>query len=579
MKKIQGIGLITGLLMIIVTSVMMWDRPLWGYIPLFNYLGFWLVVVFSMMGRMAKAHDARRRLILAIGSGILLSLGFPVNYTFILLAIGFVPLMIIERELLALYGKPKLWLLWFHLFVAFWLWNILSTFWVANTAYIAGMIANVINAALMTLPFLVFHLISYRTTQWWRYALLAGLWIMFEYLHTSWEMSWPWLTLGNGLATAYPLAQWYEYTGYFGGSVWFWLLNILCFHVYYGKAKRKIASISVTLSVLLVPMVISLTMYYRHKPRGVPVDITIIQPNFEPHYKKFSIPEQVQVNKIMAMTEANIDSATRLIVMPETVFDPINLDEVYQLNPSLQQMHRLFDKSPQAHILAGVGGYHIYKQDPGRLTVRQQGNMYYEMYNAALMLQKDSLKVQEYYKSKFVPGAEIFPFKKVLFFLRPLIRKLGGTYEGFAPQAEPTNLKAGELNIAAIICYESVYGGWVTGYVRAGAGLLAIITNDGWWDNTPGHLQHLQIGRLRAIENRKEVLRSANTGISCIINQRGDIRFPTAYEEDATIRSKALYDESKTFYSRHGDYIIGFVGAITFVLMCAGLYITFRKEA
>lgn len=97
--------------------------------------------------------------------------------------------------------------------------------------------------------------------------------------------------------------------------------------------------------------------------------------------------------------------------------------------------------------------------------------------------------------------------------------------------------------------------------------MLAIVTNDGWWDNTPGHLQHLAIGRLRAIENRKDIVRSANTGTSCFINQRGDTRMETEYEVDAVIRDKVYYNESKTLYSKWGDYIVYLIGLMTLGLI------------
>jgi len=85
--------------------------------------------------------------------------------------------------------------------------------------------------------------------------------------------------------------------------------------------------------------------------------------------------------------------------------------------------------------------------------------------------------------------------------------------------------------------------------------MLFIITNDCWWGNTPGHRQHLVYGRLRAIELRRSIARSANTGISCFMNQRGDIQQPTKYWEEDVIAQPLNRNHDITFYARYGDYL------------------------
>ncbi len=103
------------------------------------------------------------------------------------------------------------------------------------------------------------------------------------------------------------------------------------------------------------------------------------------------------------------------------------------------------------------------------------------------------------------------------------------------------------LKIAAIICYESAYGEWVSKFVKNDANLIFVVTNDGWWGNTPGYRQHFSFSRLRAIETRRSIARSANTGISGFINQRGDAFQMTTYWEQAVIRQKINANCEKTF--------------------------------
>lgn len=574
MKFTKGILLIISLVCLIATSWYMMTHPLWSYVPLFNYLGIWGLMLWLFRKILMSDEAGRKRLKLALISGVIFSVSFPPSPLFVGLLVGFVPMMMLERDIALTYKKAAPGRLFGYLFFGFWLWNILSTFWVANTAFFAGMIANIVNSILMTLPWLFFHILTAKHKWNGKYIILAAGWILFEYIHSNWDISWPWLTLGNGMTTCYPLIQWYEFTGYFGGSVWIWAINICLGLAMINMAQNK-KLLYTGLLIFAIPSLLSLVLYWTYKEKGELIKVAAVQPNFEPHYQKFSVPEPQQALKIYEMTLSHVDSATKLIVMPETVLDPINMDDIYGDNPGLALIRKSLEKAPNAVIVAGVGGYHVFDSDPGRETVRNNGGTYYELYNAAILMKAGVDTVQEYHKSKFVPGAELFPFKKVLPFLRPLVKKLGGTYEGFAPQAKPSNFTFdGRKQVAPIICYESIYGGWVAEYVDQGAGLLAIITNDGWWDNTPGHLQHLAFARLRAIENRKDVVRSANTGTSCFINQRGDIRMETGYEEDAVISDNLHYYEGTTFYSRNGDYIILLVG----IAMMLSLGINFLQK-
>ncbi len=108
--------------------------------------------------------------------------------------------------------------------------------------------------------------------------------------------------------------------------------------------------------------------------------------------------------------------------------------------------------------------------------------------------------------------------------MKPIFEHLGGATGSYAKQSKPGVLYSQSgIGAGPVICYESIWGEWVAQSVRSGAQFIAIITNDGWWENTSGKDQHLDYAKLRAIETRRWVCRSANTGISAFINQRGDI--------------------------------------------------------
>jgi apolipoprotein N-acyltransferase len=124
------------------------------------------------------------------------------------------------------------------------------------------------------------------------------------------------------------------------------------------------------------------------------------------------------------------------------------------------------------------------------------------------------------------------------------------------------------FRIAPAICYESIYGEYMSRYVRNGANLICIITNDGWWKNTPGHKQHMNYARLRAIETRTWVARSANTGISCFIDPYGNVIDPQPFNTNAAIKLNIPNGvNTKTFFVKHGDVLSKFMVVLSIFLL------------
>ena len=124
------------------------------------------------------------------------------------------------------------------------------------------------------------------------------------------------------------------------------------------------------------------------------------------------------------------------------------------------------------------------------------------------------------------------PFPAIFGLLDDFAIDLGGTAGSLGMQAHPSVFRSGKITAAPVVCYESVYGDYVREYINQGANIICIMTNDGWWEDTPGYRQHCQYARLRAIEERRSIARSANTGISCFIDQRGEIHQATKSFED-----------------------------------------------
>jgi apolipoprotein N-acyltransferase len=190
-------------------------------------------------------------------------------------------------------------------------------------------------------------------------------------------------------------------------------------------------------------------------------------------------------------------------------------------------------------------------------TARHRDDVgYYDIFNAAAFFADAAAAPQFYHKSKLVPGVEKIPPM-----LSSVLKNidLGGIVGSYGSQEERTVFPAPPavpgLRLAPLICYESIYGDFAAQYVHNGATLLGLITNDGWWSDSPGYRQHLAYGALRCIETRRDLARSANTGISAFIDQRGTISHRTGWWVGASSRATVHLNTEETFYVRYGELI------------------------
>ncbi len=552
----------------------MLQLPLWGWWPLVFNLSLWFTLVAIFF---PKDAYKRKWLGAATLSGILLGIGFPPSpFTWVVI-FAWIPLLAVENGIYQRQERIRPGQVLLFSWHAFVIWNIIGTFWVTNTAFIAGMFANFINALMMACPMMFIHIVGRKIGHRLLPLVFISLWISFEYLHHLWDLSWPWLTLGNSMAE-YPWAiQWYEYTGIFGGSLWILGLNVISYSIITAwlKAKNIRPRFFVFGALLLIPILISLLIWSNTKPGDAkPVSVVVVQPNFEPHYEKFDIPQREQTGRFLELSKKLLDSNVHYIVFPETSFEGILLNR-FRENEIIAIFQNLIDLYPDLHLVEGITSYRILNEDElkdasFRTHKDRQGNItYLDIQNSAVQLSSGKQTFQVYFKSKFVPGPEIFPFKKYLFFLRPVIDKLGGSVEGLTSQKERGVFDGGPLKVAPVICYESIFGEFTAGYVHNGATVFFIVTNDGWWDNTPGHIQHLKLGALRAIEHRRPIARSANTGISCFIDIKGRIIQPTEYGVATAIKGDIIPETRITFYTRFGDLIAkaAVLGTVVFFIL------------
>ena len=432
----------------------------------------------------------------------------------------------------------------------------------------------------MAFVFLYFHKVKKRIGEKWGYVVFISLWITFEFLYHGDQITWPWLTLGNAFADSPSFIQWYEYTGIFGGSLWVLLVNCLLFSLIVYKPDRK--KVAALLSLIIIPSFISLILLSKYNSRvpSVKHKVVIVQPNIDPYNEKFSGSYAEQVQNMLRLAAEKTDSITEYVVFPETALVEDIWEDQFNRSTSLTAIQKFVSAFPKAKIIIGASTAKVFgPSEEISPTARKftEDDAYYDAYNTALQID-NSGKIQQYHKSKLVPGVEQMPFQIILKYLDKYALQLGGTTGSLGKQKERSVFTSQDNSstIAPVICYESIYGEYVTEYIRNGAQAIAIITNDGWWGNTPGHIQHVKIGRLRAIENRKWIMRSANTGISCFISPSGEISQPTEYWVPAVISGSIELNNERTFYTLYGDYIGRIAMYTAFSLIIYSWLIRFR---
>jgi len=532
-----------------------------------------------------------QNLLLSIFSGILFGLAWPPNGVPFILFFAFVPLLKLEDSVAKDTNGAKTWRVIGYAYLAFIIWHIISVWWIWNASDYGAVMAILLNASFMAVTFGLYSFSkSYYQKRIAPYFLLLIFWIAFEYFHLDWPLSFPWLNIGNAFAKYPALIQWYEYTGIFGGSFWILILNIEFYRLYkllfQTKTHKKAVYSGIWLFILIaVPITISIIRYTNYTEKTDPVNVVVVQPNMDPYSEQYEAPPQEVIQRIEDLSAPLLDSTTTFLLAPESAIQEHLQEPGFNYSTSMGSrtvsvplLKQFLSDYPNLNLLVGVSSYR-FLTEPTITARTTNSGAYYDEYNTALYLNRLD-KREHYHKSKFVPGAEMMPFQKLLAPFQQIAFDLGGTVGslGYDTERKVFTSADGKYKIGPLVCFESVYGEFTNGFVRNGAQILGIITNDGWWGNTSGYKQHLMFASLRAIETRRSIARSANTGISCFINQRGDILNPTNYWERDARKETLNANNSITFYVRYGDYIGRLSAFVAVLFLLISISMKLRKR-
>ncbi len=522
-----------------------------------------------------------RLVLLGLMSGFALFLSWPPYGIPFLIFLAFVPLLFAEHILLENKQTNRSSMFFKLTYLAFFTFNLSTTWWISQSTLPGMVVAVVLNSFFMAVPWWLVH-VWRRLSPMQGWLPLLFLWLSFEHLHSQWELSWSWLDLGNVFSTVPSIVQWYEYTGVAGGTLWVLIVNLLAFSIFkealwlkekksvglqeptatsnykMGSKKRPFLFLGIFVGCLLIPIVFSLVTYWTYTEIERPLEVVIVQPSEDPYHHPSSAEQFAMVDKLITLSAGVTTSKTAFVLSPEAALpEPVWLGSD-QKNQVLERLKDFLAQNENMHWVTGASIFQIHDNDEELpFTARQipSTNINYTIFNSAIIVNKEGL-LNHYHKSKLVPGVEAVPYASVFKPLGWVFSKFGGTAKGMGKQKHRSvfGTKDGAV-IGPVICFESIFGDYMTEYARLGANVIFIATNDGWWGKTPGYRQHSNYARLRAIELRKPIARAASTGISSFIDQRGKLIQQTKWGQEVAIRQTLNLNNRLTYFAARGNVL------------------------
>jgi len=512
---------------------------------------------------------------LAILSGVLLGFSFlPIGVLTGLLAfIGLIPLF------LALDRSTHFAQSFRILLVGMFFFGLTATWWVGGWSGVGdvdpflmfgGVMLMVIHPFFLLVPLLLYDITRRRYGQTAAFVLLPIFYAGFELWHALGEVPFPWLSLYNSQTYNTAYIQFIEITGPYALTMLIVIVNILIYRLLFRRTKPKVNRVVLAALLLLfvIPYGYGAVKLSAVHPVGKSITMTIVQPNINPWAKWQSDDQRIMDTNYTATLKAvhAAGDKTELVIWPETAIPfPITTSGQEYF---LQQFYR-FEDSLKRPILTGFPDMEFYftgRNMPDDAKPTPTAGVFYRSWNAAMLSFRDTHghEIERYHKQILVPLGEHIPFIDALPFLGSIFKwsvglgswNVGKGYDFFRlPFHQGFTGILDTARISTLICYESIYPSFVREFVNRGAEALVVITNDGWYGNSPGPYQHNQFAVLRAIENRRWTVRCANTGVSSVIDDRGRFVLQTPVFAQTSLTYTVPLNDTKTIYTQYGDFI------------------------
>lgn len=415
---------------------------------------------------------------------------------------------------------------------------------------LAIVLALSVYQSLYTALFSAFFSHSVRATRLPALFLAPVIWVSLEYARSYALTGFPWSSLGYSQYKFLHMIQIADMTGIYGVSFLVMAANGAIADIFILRKKlREMPLFSPSYTVAgfaLLGLVLLISLGYGSyrlgsRPAGDVLRASIIQGNIEQDMKWDPAYQKEVMDTYERMTTGAGFHNPSLIVWPETA-----VPFFFGADSAMTEGLADYQRGRDSHLLFGA------------ITVKETG----ELANSAVLLDGDGNTVYTYDKIHLVPFGEYVPLRKLLFFVEKLAYGIGD----YAPGRQYVRGAVPSGEFATLVCYEIIFPGLVRKFFRDGGDFIVTITNDAWFGRTNGPYQHWSMAVLRAVENRKPVIRAANTGVSGFIDSRGRIVKSTVIFERRTITADIRTDPERTFYSKFGD-ILSFLSIVAAALI------------
>ncbi len=480
----------------------------------------------------------------AFFSGILIVLSFPFFDFYPLAWVAFVPLF------LSLWGKHPSEAFsegFFFGLISFfgslyWIYHSINHY--GNLSFVTSILVVLLLCCYLSLYPALFaycYVAMIRKTKLPALVIAPFFWVVLEFIRSYAFTGFPWASIGYSQYLFLSVIQISDITGVYGISFLILAVNGACADMFLLKKRIKekpLFPLSYTIfGFLLLICLLAVTIVYGvwsqgQERQGSFITASVVQGNIEQEFKWDSSYQNHVMNTYFTLSKEAAAFSPDIIVWPETAV-PFYFGSDIKLSATLVD----FQKKLQSYLLFGSVSIHDYQNDKMRLS------------NSAVLLDQKGTKIYTYDKIHLVPFGEYVPLRNILFFIDKLVVGVGDYISGKTYQTADTSLG----RFGTLICYEIIFPGLARKFYTRGGDFMVTITNDAWFGSTSGPHQHFSMAVFRAVENRKPVIRSANTGISGFIDSNGRILSQTALFTRTTLTQTIKTDKTMTFYTRYGD--------------------------
>lgn len=532
-----------------------------------------------------KKQKSKERILLIV-SGVLLAVSFPpIPFPApILLFTALMPYLSVIDE------KKKLIEINRATYLMAFVFCLLTLYWVGSWQkeadpflMISGVLLVFVNPMFFLIPSTLYYFSRNVFPEKYSLYFLPFFYVAYEYAYMQTDLSFPWLSLGNGLSLFTSFIQIADIIGQLGLTFIIVAINVLFYKSFVVRKKNKkqfYINLSAALLILIFILIYSNVRISSYKTSDKSLRVGLIQPNLDPWQKWSGGNLNELVNLYFELSNSAIKEGAKIIIWPETALPVYLRNGIY--DEIVETIHSFCD-SNQVFLLTGMPDVKFYyneKNKPEDAKYSEKGNYYYATYNSILLFSPHNRFVETYSKMKLVPFGERVPFVDAFPFLGKII-KWGVGLSGWNVGKDTTVFSLAydndTLKVGGLVCYESIYPTLVSEFVKRNAGFIAVVTNDSWYGNLSGPYQHKEFAALRAVENRRSVVRAANGGISCIINPLGETELETEMFTKKYIVGDVILEEGKTFFT-HNALLIPSL-CLAFAIWIIGINVLIKMKS